>query len=166
MMVQIFFLTFNTSWSYTVQQILTLLIVHNTTKKLLSFTRIVRATLTLFFKYCKGLPEEEWTSLQKCLTLLEELALYTCHGTAAAGPKTSASNSSVSRPMQRKLVTLLNSQLAEGEGRMRAVRTCRSIGERVANELVLLHQNPHHLSACLWAAVRTRGCQFLGPGEV
>ena len=30
-------------------------------------------------------------------------------------------------------------------------------------ELILQHQNPQQLSANLWAAVRARGCQFLGP---
>ena len=39
----------------------------------------------------------------------------------------------------------------------------RSLGERSVTELILQHQNPQQLSANLWAAVRTRGCQFLGP---
>ncbi|XP_051764446.1 roquin-2 isoform X5 [Ctenopharyngodon idella] len=73
------------------------------------------------------------------------------------------SQSSLSRPMQRKLVTLVNCQLVEEEGRMRAVRACRSLGERTVTELILQHQNPQQLSANLWAAVRARGCQFLGP---
>lgn len=30
-------------------------------------------------------------------------------------------------------------------------------------ELILQHQNAQQLSANLWAAVRARGCQFLGP---
>ena len=71
----------------------------------------------------------------------------------------------LSRPMQRKLVTLVNCQLVEEEGRVRAVRACRSLGERTVTELILQHQNPQQLSANLWAAVRARGCQFLGPGE-
>lgn len=33
------------------------------------------------------------------------------------------------------------------------------------NKLSFQHQNPQQLSANLWAAVRARGCQFLGPGE-
>lgn len=67
--------------------------------------------------------------------------------------------------MQRKLVTLVNCQLVEEEGRVRAVRAGRSLGERTVTELILQHQNPQQLSANLWAAVRARGCQFLGPGE-
>lgn len=66
--------------------------------------------------------------------------------------------------MQRKLVTLVNCQLLEEEGRARAMRAARSLGERTVTELILQHQNPQQLSANLWAAVRARGCQFLGPG--
>lgn len=71
----------------------------------------------------------------------------------------------LSRPMQRKLVTLINCQLVEDEGRTRAMRAARSLGERTVTELILQHQNPQQLSANLWAAVRARGCQFLGPGK-
>ncbi|UYV73299.1 RC3H1 [Cordylochernes scorpioides] len=65
--------------------------------------------------------------------------------------------------MQRKLVTLINCQVVEEEGRARAMRAARSLGERSVTELILQHQNPQQLSANLWAAVRARGCQFLGP---
>lgn len=74
-------------------------------------------------------------------------------------------NGILSRPMQRKLVTLVNCQLVEDEGRARAIRAARSLGERTVTELILQHQNPQQLSANLWAAVRARGCQFLGPGK-
>lgn len=83
-------------------------------------------------------------------------------GTTAAAAATGA----LSRPMQRKLVTLINCQLVEEEGRTRAMRAARSLGERTVTELILQHQNPQQLSANLWAAVRARGCQFLGPGEL
>lgn len=53
-----------------------------------------------------------------------------------------------------------------GEGRVRAMRAARSLGERTVTELILQHQNPQQLSANLWAAVRARGCQFLGPGKI
>ena len=65
--------------------------------------------------------------------------------------------------MQRKLVTLVNCQLIEDEGRSRSLRAARSLGERTVTELILQHQNPQQLSTNLWAAVRARGCQFLGP---
>merc|ERR1719188_468300 len=73
------------------------------------------------------------------------------------------SRQQLSRPMQRKLVTLINCQPLEEEGRARAIRAARSLGERSVTELILQHQNPQQLSANLWAAVRARGCQFLGP---
>ncbi|XP_004525482.1 roquin-2 isoform X1 [Ceratitis capitata] len=71
--------------------------------------------------------------------------------------------SPLSRPMQRKLVSLVNTQLMEREGRERVLRAARSLGERTVTELILQHQNPLQLSSNLWAAVRSRGCQFLGP---
>ncbi|XP_061656210.1 roquin-2 isoform X2 [Phyllopteryx taeniolatus] len=99
---------------------------------------------------------------EACRVCVEELALYlkpiSCtKGVAPPSP------GALSRPMQRKLVTLVNCQLVEEEGRVRAVRAGRSLGERTVTELILQHQNPQQLSANLWAAVRARGCQFLGP---
>lgn len=91
---------------------------------------------------------------KKCI---EDLALY-------LKPFSNGNITSLlSRPMQRKLVTLINCQLVEAEGRSRALRAARSLGERTVTELILQHQNPQQLSANLWAAVRARGCQFLGP---
>uniref|UniRef100_A0A8C7Z328 RING-type E3 ubiquitin transferase n=1 Tax=Oryzias sinensis TaxID=183150 RepID=A0A8C7Z328_9TELE len=97
-----------------------------------------------------------------CRVCVEELALYLKPISGTKGVA-SLSPSVLSRPMQRKLVTLVNCQLVEEEGRVRAVRACRSLGERTVTELILQHQNPQQLSANLWAAVRARGCQFLGP---
>ncbi|XP_022076167.1 roquin-2 isoform X1 [Acanthochromis polyacanthus] len=97
-----------------------------------------------------------------CRVCVEELALYLKPISGAKGVAT-LSPSVLSRPMQRKLVTLVNCQLVEEEGRVRAVRAGRSLGERTVTELILQHQNPQQLSANLWAAVRARGCQFLGP---
>lgn len=102
---------------------------------------------------------KHYLSAKKCI---EELALYlkvTSQGSANGGNQ----SNSLSRPMQRKLVTLINCQLVEEEGRTRAMRAARSLGERSVTELILQHQNPQQLSANLWAAVRARGCQFLGP---
>ncbi|XP_076803863.1 uncharacterized protein LOC143447551 [Clavelina lepadiformis] len=90
---------------------------------------------------------------EKAKSCIEHLALYL----------EPSKNGELSRPMQRKLVTLVNCQLFEDEGRKRAIRAGRALGERTATELILLHQNPATLSASLWAAVRARGCQFLGP---
>lgn len=92
--------------------------------------------------------------------LIEKLCFLPLKGVA------SLNQSALSRPMQRKLVTLVNCQLVEEEGRVRAMRAARSLGERTVTELILQHQNPQQLSANLWAAVRARGCQFLGPGRI
>uniref|UniRef100_A0AAX7TB82 RING-type E3 ubiquitin transferase n=1 Tax=Astatotilapia calliptera TaxID=8154 RepID=A0AAX7TB82_ASTCA len=97
-----------------------------------------------------------------CRMCVEELALYLKPISGSKGVA-NLSPSVLSRPMQRKLVTLVNCQLVEEEGRVRAVRAGRSLGERTVTELILQHQNPQQLSANLWAAVRARGCQFLGP---
>uniref|UniRef100_A0A1B6ECM0 RING-type E3 ubiquitin transferase n=1 Tax=Clastoptera arizonana TaxID=38151 RepID=A0A1B6ECM0_9HEMI len=98
--------------------------------------------------------QQSYLQAKKCI---EELALY-------LKPFSSGNGTGVlSRPMQRKLVTLINCQLVEEEGRSRAMRAARSLGERTVTELILQHQNPQQLSANLWAAVRARGCQFLGP---
>uniref|UniRef100_A0AAR2ISB6 RING-type E3 ubiquitin transferase n=1 Tax=Pygocentrus nattereri TaxID=42514 RepID=A0AAR2ISB6_PYGNA len=105
---------------------------------------------------------EDTEHYEVCKTCVEELALYLKPISGGKGVM-SLSPSTLSRPMQRKLVTLVNCQLVEEEGRMRAVRAARSLGERTVTELILQHQNPQQLSANLWAAVRARGCQFLGP---
>ncbi|XP_022192479.2 roquin-1 isoform X2 [Nilaparvata lugens] len=103
------------------------------------------------------LPQEDLHCYLQAKKCIEELALY-------LKPFSSGGGSGVlSRPMQRKLVTLINCQLMEEEGRVRAMRAARSLGERTVTELILHHQNPQQLSANLWAAVRARGCQFLGP---
>ncbi|KAL2097973.1 hypothetical protein ACEWY4_007180 [Coilia grayii] len=95
---------------------------------------------------------------------VEELALYLKPLSSVRGVGLSnAAQSMLSRPMQRKLVTLVHCQLVEEEGRVRAMRAARSLGERTVTELILQHQNPQQLSSNLWAAVRARGCQFLGP---
>lgn len=112
---------------------------------------------------------KHYNASKRCI---EELALHlkpvsaadqklntTCLSSNGSEPN----NGILSRPMQRKLVTLVNCQLVEDEGRARAIRAARSLGERTVTELILQHQNPQQLSANLWAAVRARGCQFLGP---
>ena len=75
-------------------------------------------------------------SANKCI---EELALYlrplSSAASAAAGGGTGSSL--LSRPMQRKLVTLINCQLVEEEGKSRAMRAARSLGERTVTELIL-----------------------------
>jgi hypothetical protein len=103
----------------------------------------------------QALTKEELKYYKKAKKCIEDLALYLKPNGNLAGL--------FSRPMQRKLVTLINCQLVEEEGRSRSMRAARSLGERTVTELILQHQNPQQLSANLWAAVRARGCQFLGP---
>lgn len=102
-----------------------------------------------------ALTPEELLCYKTSKSCIEELALFLKPNGNIAGL--------FSRPMQRKLVTLINCQLVEEEGRARSMRAARSLGERTVTELILQHQNPQQLSANLWAAVRARGCQFLGP---
>ncbi|KDR20501.1 roquin-1 [Zootermopsis nevadensis] len=108
----------------------------------------------------KHLTKEDLKSYLQAKKCIEELALYLKPFSSSNG---SGGTSVLSRPMQRKLVSLINCQLMEEEGRSRAMRAARSLGERTVTELILQHQNPQQLSANLWAAVRARGCQFLGP---
>ncbi|XP_051763731.1 roquin-1a [Ctenopharyngodon idella] len=107
---------------------------------------------------------EDVKHYEESRTCVEDLALYLkpLSNTRGAGLN-GATQSVLSRPMQRKLVTLVHCQLVEEEGRIRAMRAARSLGERTVTELILQHQNPQQLSSNLWAAVRARGCQFLGP---
>ncbi|XP_054835446.1 roquin-1 isoform X3 [Eublepharis macularius] len=111
---------------------------------------------------CSGAENtKHYEEAKKCV---EELALYLKPLSSARGVGLNSTTQSVlSRPMQRKLVTLVHCQLVEEEGRIRAMRAARSLGERTVTELILQHQNPQQLSSNLWAAVRARGCQFLGP---
>lgn len=104
--------------------------------------------------------DEDTSSYHQCITQLETLATHLRPVTSGNGSTTSTQ---LSRPMQRKLVSLINCQLLEPNGRSRAIKAARSLGERTVTELILQHQNPQQLSANLWAAVRARGCQFLGP---
>ncbi|GFT51359.1 roquin-1 [Nephila pilipes] len=106
--------------------------------------------------------KEDYKHYLEAKTCVEELALYLKSPTPGI-VNGLLQSSPLSRPMQRKLVTLINCQLVEEEGRSRGMRAARSLGERSVTELILQHQNPQQLSANLWAAVRARGCQFLGP---
>lgn len=103
----------------------------------------------------QSLSSEDLQCYKLAKRCIEELALYLKPNGNVPGL--------LSRPMQRKLVTLVNCQLMEDEGRERSQRAARSLGERTVTELILQHQNPQQLSTNLWAAVRARGCQFLGP---
>ncbi|XP_026757339.2 roquin-1 isoform X2 [Galleria mellonella] len=107
----------------------------------------------------QALPEVDREAYDVIVRSMEHLAVYLKY----CGNVNNGMGSRLSRPMQRKLVTLLQCAMTDEEGRERAVRAARSLGERTVTELILQHQNSQQLSANLWAAVRARGCQFLGP---
>ncbi|CAD5117172.1 DgyrCDS5974 [Dimorphilus gyrociliatus] len=103
-------------------------------------------------KYQKSM----YNSWKSCQKVIEKIS--TC-----LEPVSSTGTCPLSRPMQRKLISLANCRLLEDDGRVKAVKIIRSLAERTLSELILLHQNPQLTAANLWAAVRSRGCQFLGP---
>ncbi|XP_048488475.1 roquin-1 isoform X1 [Plutella xylostella] len=108
----------------------------------------------------QALPEHERAAYDLIVRRLQELATYLKY---CGNANSSSTGGRLSRPIQRKLVTLVQCAITDEEGRGRAARAARSLGERTVTELILQHQNPQQLSANLWAAVRARGCQFLGP---
>ncbi|KAL4717614.1 hypothetical protein ACJJTC_000763 [Scirpophaga incertulas] len=108
----------------------------------------------------QALPEIDRHAYDVIVRCMEHLAVFLKY---CGNGNNSIGGNRLSRPMQRKLVTLLQCAMTDEEGRGRAARAARSLGERTVTELILQHQNPQQLSANLWAAVRSRGCQFLGP---
>ncbi|CAG9781763.1 unnamed protein product [Diatraea saccharalis] len=108
----------------------------------------------------QALPDHDRQAYDVIVRCMEHLAVFLKY---CGNANNSVGGSRLSRPMQRKLVTLLQCAMTDDEGRGRAARAARSLGERTVTELILQHQNPQQLSANLWAAVRARGCQFLGP---
>ena len=91
---------------------------------------------------------------------IEELALF-LQPLAEQGIQAAVSH--LTRPMLKKLVTVVNCQILESDGRLRALRAAKSIADRMVTELLVMHQNQQQISTLLWTAVRNRGCQFLGP---
>uniref|UniRef100_A0A8R1HIT2 RING-type E3 ubiquitin transferase n=1 Tax=Caenorhabditis japonica TaxID=281687 RepID=A0A8R1HIT2_CAEJA len=73
------------------------------------------------------------------------------------------SSRDISRTLQRKVLALLCYQWSEPDGRVKMLKMCRGIAERVFIEIILSIQSNTHVSSQLWSAVRARGCQFLGP---
>ena len=107
-----------------------------------------------------GLSEADVEQYKVVRGALEELGLF-LQPLAEQGISSAVSH--LTRPMLKKLVTIVNCQVLEVEGRCRALRAARSISDRAVTELLVLHQNQQQISTLLWTAVRNRGCQFLGP---
>ncbi|XP_067946251.1 roquin-1-like [Watersipora subatra] len=146
------------------------LLVAAGTREVNGFEKLVEAT-----KRCFAL-ESERNSFVECSRILEKFGGYLKCATVNAGltgPLHTKEMSScayintsggvtLSRPMQKKLLSLVTCQLITSSGRERFGRCVKSLGERCITEMILQHQ-PHQLGGNLWGAVRSRGCQFLGP---
>ena len=109
-----------------------------------------------------GLRKEYHNVFKECTLDIYQLSQYVRRSIGGQG---GTQGGEPSRSIQSKLVTLINCQLLEPQARLRAFKTAHQLGERSCIELLLFHQNRHQLSEKLWAAVRKKGCQFLGPGE-
>lgn len=131
----------------------------NTALLLLMGERLPATTETKPLKHSLGDDVGVYEEVTRSLNQLADFL----HTIIPADDYEDTTESVLSKPVQRKIVYLLTSQLLDEEGRARSCRAARSIGERLVSELILLHQNQQQLSAYLWAAVRARGCQFLGP---
>jgi len=103
-----------------------------------------------------------FTNLNEIEIILYSLAEYLYKVNSEKGATVSSNR--ISRTIQRKLLSLLCANLLKEEGREQIIQTIRSMSERIISELVLHIQNNSNLSSSLWSAVRSRGCQFLGPG--
>ena len=51
---------------------------------------------------------------------------------------------------------MVNCQILEGDGRVRALRAARSIADQTVTELLVMHQNQQQMSMLLWTVVRNR----------
>lgn len=106
------------------------------------------------------LTEEQQSYYARAMAAILEVAMFLQplaeHGITAA-------ITYLTKPMLKKLVTVVNCQCLESDGQVRATRAARSIADRMVTELLVMHQNQQQISTLLWTAVRNRGCQFLGP---
>ncbi|KAK0402807.1 hypothetical protein QR680_016545 [Steinernema hermaphroditum] len=72
-------------------------------------------------------------------------------------------STSLSRAIQRKVLILIRTNITSPAGRLFCLRTVRSVAERILSE-VLQPLTSSHSSSQIWDVLRTRRCQFLGPG--
>ena len=105
------------------------------------------------------LPEKELKFFSEGRECVDDLALFLKPYIKSGIVQASAA---ITRPMLKKLVMLVNCQIVEMDGRIKALRAASSIAERAITELLVMHQNQQQISSLLWTAVRQRGCQFLG----
>ena len=89
---------------------------------------------------------EEAQRYNLCMVEMERLASYL----RPVNTGTNVNPTVLSRPMQRKLVSLINCQFMEEEGRCRAIKAARSIGERSVTELILYVSERSGGTAGIW----------------
>ncbi|KAH9630188.1 hypothetical protein HF086_000748 [Spodoptera exigua] len=85
----------------------------------------------------QALPDHDKQAYDCIVKCMEHLAVYLKY---CGNANNSMAGSRLSRPMQRKLVMLLQCAVTDEEGRGRAARAARSLGERTVTELILQHQ--------------------------
>lgn len=68
------------------------------------------------------------------------------------------------RPLQRKLESLVKCNAYDAQGPSVAMRSALSVAERAVSDLTVHLQAQQHEKISLWTAIRSHGCQFLGPG--
>jgi RING finger/CCCH-type zinc finger protein len=107
-----------------------------------------------------GLTPEDMELFKSSRNSIRKVAVYL---QPLAEPGSSQVIHYLTRPMLKKLVTVVSCQFLEADGRARVLRATRSITDRTVTELLVMHQNQQQISTLLWSAIRSRGCQFLGP---
>lgn len=69
----------------------------------------------------------------------------------------------LSKPLQRKLDTLLRCNINDAVSPLTVMQLTLSVAHRAVNDLAHYYQVEQHSAVNIWAAVRSHGCQFLGP---
>ncbi|KAL3115918.1 hypothetical protein niasHT_007218 [Heterodera trifolii] len=104
----------------------------------------------------------EFGTIERLENLLHEFAKFLYRVSSEKGATISSNR--LSRTIQRKLFYLLCANFWSDESRAQIPKLLCTMNERIVSELILCIQSSSaNLSSSLWSAVRSRGCQFLGP---
>jgi hypothetical protein len=68
--------------------------------------------------------------------------------------------------MTRRVFSLLNNQYVDREGRLKFLKTLRTLGEHICISFILGHQNPQQLTNDVWSAVGFQNHNFYEPGLI
>lgn len=98
--------------------------------------------------------DEDLRSIAQSLTTLQQIS------SAAISLRLSLP---FTRPLQRKLETLLRCGLHDAQSPSVAMRLALSVADRAVSDLTVHVQAQQHEKVSLWTAIRSHGCQFLGP---